>query len=136
MAVLLWPFLFVESTYEGEHNASELQIRRQAWWSVLCGANGHCMGNNPIWLFWDGWEAALDLPASEAMARLGAFFRALPWAELVPDTERGLVTGGLGGLGLFLAERMAAAGCGRSRCRLELRSRSGQFGKQSPPARR
>lgn len=94
--VPVWPFLLVESTYEGEHNASALQIRRQAWWSVLCGANGHCMGNNPIWLFWDGWQEALHLPASEAMCRWGAFFRALPWAELVPDTERRLVTGGLG----------------------------------------
>ena len=58
----------------------QLQIRRQAWWSVLCGANGHCMGNNPIWLFWEGWQEALDLPASGAMARWGAFFRALPWS--------------------------------------------------------
>lgn len=92
----VWPFLLVESTYEGEHNASDLQIRRQAWWSVLCGGNGHCMGNNPIWLFWDGWQAALDQPASMAMARWGAFFRALPWADLVPDLECRVVTGGLG----------------------------------------
>ncbi len=42
-----WPFFLVESTYEGEHNASQLQIRRQAYWSVLCGGNGHCMGNHP-----------------------------------------------------------------------------------------
>ncbi len=90
------PFLLIESTYEGEHNASDLQIRRQAWWSVLCGATGQCMGNNPIWLFWDGWQAAMELPASEAMARWGAFFRALDWTALVPDTEYRLVTTGLG----------------------------------------
>ena len=91
-----WPFFLIESTYEGEHNASELQIRRQAYWSVLCGGNGHCMGNKPIWLFGDGWEDALDLPGSVAMARWGAFFRALPWAELVPDLGRAIVTAGLG----------------------------------------
>ena len=90
------PYVLIESTYEGEHNASDLQVRRQAWWSVLCGAVGHCMGNNPIWLFWDGWQAALDLPASVAMARWGAFFRPLPWADLVPDTGLRLVTSGLG----------------------------------------
>ena len=90
------PFLLVESTYEGEHNASGLQVRRQAWWSVLCGANGQCMGNNPIWLFWDGWQEALDLPASVAMARWGAFFRRMPWADLVPDIDHRLVTSGLG----------------------------------------
>jgi hypothetical protein len=91
-----WPFLLIESTYEGEHNASDLQVRRQAWWSVLCGGNGHCMGNNPVWLFWDGWEAALDLPASEAMSRWGAFFREIPWADLVPDTQQELAIRGLG----------------------------------------
>jgi hypothetical protein len=90
------PFYLIESTYEGEHNASELQIRRQAYWSVLCGSNGHCMGNRPIWLNDPGWEAALDLPGSLAMARWGAFFRALPWADLIPDFANTIVTGGLG----------------------------------------
>jgi hypothetical protein len=92
----VWPFFLIESSYEGEHNASELQIRRQAWWSVLCGGNGHVMGNHPIWLFWTGWEEALELPGSIAMARWGAYFRALPWADLVPDTQMRLLTGGLG----------------------------------------
>jgi hypothetical protein len=91
-----WPFFLIESTYEGEHNASPQQIRRQAYWSVLCGGNGHVFGNHPIWLFWDGWEQALDLQGSSAMARWGAFFRALPWSELVPDLERRFVSGGLG----------------------------------------
>jgi hypothetical protein len=92
----VWPTFLIESTYEGEHNASELQIRRQAYWSVLCGGNGHCMGNRPIWLFWDGWKEALDFPASMAMARWGSFFRSLPWSELIPDIELRLVTTGLG----------------------------------------
>lgn len=91
-----WPFFLIESTYEGEHNASHQQIRRQAYWSVLCGGNGHCMGNHPIWLFWDGWQGALDLPGSVAMARWGGFFRDLPWSELVPDLELRLATSGLG----------------------------------------
>jgi hypothetical protein len=92
----VWPFYLIESTYEGEHNASPLQIRRQAYWSVLCGGNGHCMGNNPIWLFGEGWEDALDLPGSVAMARWGAFFRGLRWADLVPDLGHEIVTAGLG----------------------------------------
>jgi Protein of unknown function (DUF4038)/Putative collagen-binding domain of a collagenase len=91
-----WPFFLVESTYEGEHNASHLQIRRQAYWSVLCGGNGHCMGNNPIWLFGEGWQDALELPGSLAMARWGAFFRTLTWSELLPDLGREVVTSGLG----------------------------------------
>jgi hypothetical protein len=92
----VWPFYLIESTYEGEHNSSPQQIRRQAYWSVLCGGNGHCMGNNPIWPFAAGWQAALDLPGSIAMARWGAFFRALPWADLVPDFSHEIVTAGLG----------------------------------------
>lgn len=92
----VWPFFLIESTYEAEHNASDLQIRRQAWWSVLCGGNGHVMGNHPIWLFWDGWQEALEWPASIAMARWGAFFRGLPWAELAPDEQMQVLTAGLG----------------------------------------
>jgi hypothetical protein len=90
------PFFLIESTYEGEHNASALQIRRQAYWSVLCGGNGHCMGNKPIWLFDPGWQAALDLPGSLAMARWGDYFRALPWADLAPDFDHAVFTAGLG----------------------------------------
>jgi hypothetical protein len=90
------PFFLIESTYEGEHNASDLQFRRQAYWSVLCGGNGHCMGNRPIWLFDDGWEEALDLPGSVAMAHWGDFFRGLRWGDLVPDFANEIVTSGLG----------------------------------------
>ncbi len=92
----VWPFFLIESTYESEHNASALQIRRQAWWSVLCGGNGHVMGNHPRWAFWTGWQDTLDLPGSVAMSRWGAFFRGLPWADLEPDMELHILTGGLG----------------------------------------
>jgi hypothetical protein len=54
------------------------------------------MGNHPIWLFGEGWERALALPASVAMARWGSLFRSLPWSDLVPDLDNRLVSGGLG----------------------------------------
>lgn len=91
-----WPFFLIESTYEGEHDASELQIRRQAWWSVLCGANGHLIGNKPMWLFGQGWQAQLRSPASIAMARWGDFLRGLAWWDLEPDESHTLATAGLG----------------------------------------
>ena len=91
-----WPFFLIESTYEGEHDASELQIRRQAWWSVLCGANGHLIGNKPMWLFGDGWQDQLRSPASIAMARWGDFLRDLPWWDLQPDESHAFATAGLG----------------------------------------
>ena len=92
----VWPFFLIESTYEGEHDASELQVRRQAWWSVLCGGNGHLIGNKPMWLFGAAWQDQLRSPASLAMARWGDFFRALPWARLVPDQDHAFATAGLG----------------------------------------
>jgi hypothetical protein len=63
---------------------------------VLCGGNGHVFGNHPIWLLWNGWQEAMDLPGSIAMARWGDYFRGLPWSEFVPDLDRVFVTGGLG----------------------------------------
>jgi hypothetical protein len=92
----VWPFFLIESTYEGEHDASELQIRRQAYWSVLCGGNGHVMGNKPMWLFGDGWRDAFRSPGSVAMGRWGEFLRALPWYDLEPDQGHAFATAGLG----------------------------------------
>jgi len=90
------PYFLIESIYEGEHNASAVQIRRQAYWSVLCGEFGHVMGNHPIWDFSAGWPAAMDAPGSLAMMRWGKLFRSRPWYDLVPDQEHRIVTGGLG----------------------------------------
>lgn len=95
------PFVLFESTYEGEHDATDLQVRRQAWWALTCGATGQFFGNYPIWLMSPGWEAALDTPGSRAMGHLARFVDAVPWWELVPDTERRLLVAGLGeGTGL------------------------------------
>jgi len=100
----VWPFFLIETSYEGEHNASDLQIRRQAYWSVLCGGFGHVCGNNPIWHF-NGptlfpvnktWQESMDLPGSVGMMHWGRLFRSRPWYDLVPDQEHKVVTEGLG----------------------------------------
>ena len=57
------PNILFESTYEGEHNASEVQIRRQAYWALTRGACGQMFGSNPIWLLDAGWEDALGSAA-------------------------------------------------------------------------
>jgi len=90
------PLFLIESIYEGEHNSSELQIRRQAYWSVLCGEFGHVMGNLPIWSFDPGWQAALESPGSTALVRWGRLFRSRPWYGLAPDKDHKIVTAGLG----------------------------------------
>jgi hypothetical protein len=98
------PFVLIESTYEGEHNSTPPQIRRQAYWAMLGGACGQFLGNNPLWHF-DGpglfpaketWIQALDSTGSRDMSRLGALFRQLPWSNLVPDEGHSVITDGYG----------------------------------------
>jgi hypothetical protein len=104
------PLILVESTYEGEHNASQVQIRRQAYWAILCGALGHIFGNRPIWLFDKGWQDALDVCGSIDMMHWGNLFRSRDWYNLVPDKEHQVVIDGLGelrGLDYLSAARTA-----------------------------
>jgi hypothetical protein len=108
-----WPFVLIESTYEGEHNASHVQVRRQAYWAMLSGACGQFMGNKPVWMFGPGWESALDSPGSVAMTHLGSLFASVPWWELVPDQAHEVVVDGLGefrGLDYCAAARTADRG--------------------------
>lgn len=106
----IMPFLLIESTYEGEHNASEVQIRRQAYWAVLCGGFGHIFGNRPIWLFDNGWQDALQCCGSIGMMHWGNLFRSRDWHNLIPDQKHQVVTDGLGelrGLDYLSAARTA-----------------------------
>jgi hypothetical protein len=90
------PVVLIESIYEGEYNASAVQIRRQAYWAVLCGATGQVMGNRPMWLFDKGWDTALDSNGAQDMSRVGQLFHSRPWSELIPDTKHLVVVDGLG----------------------------------------
>jgi hypothetical protein len=110
------PFVLIETVYEGEHDAKPEQIRRQAYWAMLCGACGQFLGNNPIWHY-DGpglfpvkttWEAALDSPGTRDMVRLRQVFAALPWYRLVPDKVQAIVTADSGkDVGTAVAARTA-----------------------------
>jgi hypothetical protein len=107
------PFVLMESSYEGEHNASPVQIRRQAYWANLCGACGQFLGNNPIWQFNPGWQQAMELEGSRSMAHLKTVFTSRPWYELVPDQKHEVVTSGLGefnGLDYLAAARTTDGG--------------------------
>ena len=91
----LRPFVMIESTYEGEHNAKPERIRRQAWTSMLSGAAGQFFGNNPMWHFdgptlfphADDWRQALDSVGARDISRLAAFFSARSWWSLSPARE-------------------------------------------------
>jgi hypothetical protein len=90
------PFILFESTYEGEHDSTPLQIRRQAWWALLCGATGQFLGSFPTWMMPSSRPDALDTRGAREIGHLGAFVRSLPWWKLVPDTERRFLVTGLG----------------------------------------
>ena len=89
-------FFYAEGRYEGEGLTDGKCIRSQAYWSVLGGSTGHFFGNNPIWLFAPGWEAALDLPGSRSMTHFGKLFASRPWSLLEPDYAETIVSGNRG----------------------------------------
>jgi len=98
------PFVLLETTYEGEHNSTPDQIRRQAYWAMLSGACGQFFGNNPIWHF-DGpglfpaklsWQQALGAAGSQDIALLRELFIHLPWQQLAPEDHHALLTEGYG----------------------------------------
>jgi len=107
------PFVLIESSYEGEHNASEVQVRRQAYWAILSGGTGQFMGNRPIWLFDPGWEKAVDSVGAQDMTRLKTVLTSRAWHELVPDEKHEVVIDGLGefrGLDYLAAARTSDGG--------------------------
>jgi hypothetical protein len=110
------PFVLIEAIYEGEHNSTPDQVRRQAYLTMLGGASGQFLGNNPIWHF-DGpglfpvkttWKEALDGPGSRDMARLRELFAGLAWHRLEPERNHEIVTAGYGqGIATALTARTA-----------------------------
>jgi hypothetical protein len=98
------PFVLLETTYEGEHDSTPDQIRRQAYWAMLSGACGQFFGNNPIWHF-DGpglfpaqmnWQQALGAAGSHDIALLRDLFIHLPWQQLAPEDNHAILAEGYG----------------------------------------
>lgn len=97
------PFLDGEPIYE-EHPycwepeqgfSTALDVRRDAYWSVLGGAAGHTYGHHAVWQFNDGgdgelgargsWTEALEFPAGEQMRHLRELMESLPFTRGEPD---------------------------------------------------
>lgn len=95
------PAVLGEGNYEGENNQADTlpttdeTLRRQVLWALTCGAAGDFVGSDD-WEFHNGWEQRLSTPSLTQIGRLRKLFSALPWWQLVPDTENKLVTGGRG----------------------------------------
>ncbi len=92
------PFILGESQYEGETGATELILRRQAWWAMTSGATGHAIGTH-LWAFPDGWQKDLDLPGVNSMRHLADLMAKIPWHTLQPDQRHQILTKGYGRYG-------------------------------------
>jgi hypothetical protein len=88
------PTFLKESAYEGEHSSTPQFVRSESWQAILGGNFGYFFGNNPIWLFASGWQAALDSRGSLDSAVLNAFIAARRWDLLVPDWSNAFLTNG------------------------------------------
>src|SRR5581483_7853147 len=66
------PFFLIESTYENDktYMPSAQLVRQQAYEAVLNGGMGQNFGNDPVWYFRSGWQAALDSRGANDIARL------------------------------------------------------------------
>jgi hypothetical protein len=101
------PCFLIETCYEGEHQSTPDQIRRQAYWPLLCGQCGFDYGNSPLWHFGSigvydkggDWVAAMDSRGGRDMAHAAAAFRDRPWWKLRPDYTHNVVTAGYGDFG-------------------------------------
>lgn len=92
MKLPIMPFILGESTYEGEHDehGSAQQIRKQAYWTMLCGGAGHSYGS-PFWAVesskvrGEDWRKILDLEGANTLKYLNKLFTLFDWTGLEPQ---------------------------------------------------
>jgi hypothetical protein len=90
------PSFMIEAWYEGEHQMTALQLRRQSYWSFCCGSAGQIFGNRPIYSFWEGWKAALDGVGSVEQQHFKKLVDSRAWWKMSPDLNQAVVTNGGG----------------------------------------
>lgn len=102
------PFLLGESTYEKEHDVwgSPVQVRKQAYWSVLSGGMGNAYGT-PMWNFPDNWRIYLQLPGGNSLKYYFTLFQSKPWYRIIPDPSSKII---VDGAGVYAQNNYATAG--------------------------
>lgn len=90
------PSFMIEAWYEGEHQMTTLQLRRQSYWSFCCGSAGQIFGNRPIYSFWEGWKTALDRVGSVEQQHFKKLVDSRAWWKMSPDLNQTVVTNGGG----------------------------------------
>jgi hypothetical protein len=93
-------FVLGESQYEGtgvkdNDMGTPQMIRRQAYWTMLCGGAGHAYGSD-IWYFPPNWRDIMKYPGAFQMGHFTRFFESIPWWTLKPDVKHEAVVAGYG----------------------------------------
>ncbi|MCU0354829.1 MAG: glycoside hydrolase family 140 protein [Cytophagales bacterium] len=93
------PFVLGEAQYEGSGAKKDNDmgvpqiVRRQAYWTMLCGGAGHAYGSD-IWYFPPDWRDIMRYPGAYQMGHVVRFFEQIPWWTLAPDVRhQGVVSG-------------------------------------------
>ncbi len=94
------PFVLGESQYEGSgvidnDMGTPQMVRRQAYWTMLCGGAGHAYGSD-IWGFPPNWREIMKYPGAFQMGHFIRFFESIPWWTLRPDIRHEAVVAGYG----------------------------------------
>ncbi|WP_157579053.1 glycoside hydrolase family 140 protein [Spirosoma montaniterrae] len=96
------PFVLGESQYEGDgvrygnDIGTPQQVRRQAYWTMLCGGAGHAYGHDG-WDFPKQWRTIINYPGgSQHMKHVRTLFESLPWHTLVPDQKHTVIVNDYG----------------------------------------
>lgn len=99
------PFILGESQYEGDGSrfsndmGTPQQIRRQAWWTMLCGGAGHAYGHDG-WSFPAEWRQIINYPAgSQQLRHVRGLLETFPWWQLQPDQKHQVLVAGYGQYG-------------------------------------
>lgn len=85
-----------DSNYFGEGFFTDIDVRNQAYWSLLSGAMGVSYGNNAVWQFVDiekgymvpslyTWREALTRPGAEQIKHLRFFMEKWDFSTMLPD---------------------------------------------------
>ncbi|MGB2820930.1 MAG: glycoside hydrolase family 140 protein [Phycisphaerae bacterium] len=105
------PVVMAEGAYEAGteygFDVTPLWVRREAWYSYLCGAH-HTYGHNDSWRMLPTWKKSLDAPGAVQMGILKRVLTARgEWWALVPDQGILAAGGNTKGNVLNLAARHA-----------------------------
>lgn len=97
---VVMPFVLGESQYEGtgriENDMGNPHIiRRQAYWTMLCGGAGSAYGSD-MWGFPAEWRDIMKYPGAYQMGHMRSFFEKIPWWTLEPDYYHRAVVSGYG----------------------------------------